>query len=55
MAALAASRMNPILKDLYQRLKAKGKPSKVALTAAVMRQLLTVLNALLKKPDFRLA
>lgn len=54
MAALAASRSNPILKGLYQRLRAKGKPAKVALTA-VMRQLLTVLNALLKNPDFRLA
>ena len=54
MAALTASRMNPILKDLYQRLRAKGKPAKVALTA-VMRQLITVLNSLLKNPNFSLA
>ncbi|MEZ0276326.1 MAG: IS110 family transposase [Roseimicrobium sp.] len=54
MAALTASRMNPKLKALYQRLIAKGKPAKVALTA-VMRQLLTVLNSLLKNPNFSLA
>jgi transposase len=54
MAALTASRMNPILKALYQHLLNKGKPAKVALTA-VMRRLLTVLNSLLKNPDFTLA
>jgi transposase len=48
MAALTASRFNPILKAFYQRLKAAGKPHKVALTA-VMRKLLIYLNALLKK------
>jgi len=54
MAALTASRMNPKLKALYQRLIEKGKPTKVALTA-VMRQLLCVLNSLLKNPNFSLA
>jgi transposase len=54
MAALTASRMNPKLKALYQRLIEKGKPAKVALTA-VMRQLLCVLNSLLKNPNFSLA
>jgi transposase len=54
MAALTACRCNPILKALYQRLIEKGKPAKVALTA-VMRQLLCVLNSLLKNPNFSLA
>jgi transposase len=54
MAALTASRMNPKFKALYQRLIEKGKPAKVALTA-VMRQLLCVLNSLLKNPNFSLA
>jgi len=35
------------IKTFYQRLLAKGKPKKVALTAA-MRKLLTILNALVK-------
>lgn len=54
MAALTAARMNPKLKALYDRLLAKGKPKKLALTA-VMRQLLTVMNSLIKNPDFTLA
>lgn len=32
MAALVASRRNPILQPLYQRLLAAGKPKKLALT-----------------------
>lgn len=47
MAALSASRCNPILKAVYQRLRAAGKAHKVALTA-VMRKLLVHLNSLLK-------
>jgi transposase len=47
MAALVASRFNPILKVLYLRLKAKGKPPKVALVA-LMRKLVIYLNSLLK-------
>ena len=47
MAALVASRYNPILRAFYQRLRAAGKPSKLALTA-VMRKLLIVLNSALK-------
>ena len=43
MAALSASRYNPILKASYQNLLAKGKPKKVALTA-IMRKLLIHLN-----------
>jgi transposase len=47
MAALAAARYNPILSRFYQRLRAKGKPHKLALTA-VMRKLLLALNHTLK-------
>lgn len=54
MAALSAARCNPKLKALYQRLTAAGKAPKLALTA-VMRQLLCVLNSLLKYPSFTLA
>ena len=48
MSALCASRGNPILKSFYQRLRAAGKPHKVALVA-VMRKLLIYLNSLLKQ------
>lgn len=54
MAALVASRHNPILKALYQRLVAKGKPKKLALTV-LMRKLIILANKLLKNPDFALA
>ena len=44
MAALVASRYNPTIKALYQRLRENGKPAKVALVAC-MRKLLTIANA----------
>jgi len=47
MAALVGSRRNPVLKAFYQRLIAFGKPKKLALTA-VMRKLLTILNAMVR-------
>ena len=47
MAALVASKHNPVLKAFYQRLIADGKLKKVALTA-VMRKLITILNAILR-------
>ena len=47
MAALVASRHNPVLKAFYQRLVAAGKPKKAALVAC-MRKLLTMLNAMIK-------
>ena len=47
MAALVASQHNPILRRFYQRLLEAGKPKKVALTA-VMRKLLTILNAIVR-------
>jgi transposase len=54
MAALSASRHNPILRAFYLRLVNKGKPHKVALTA-VMRKLIILLNRLIKEPNFTLA
>jgi transposase len=47
MAALTAARYNPILKGFYQKLRAAGKPAKVALIA-VARKLLVLLNAMLR-------
>jgi transposase len=47
MAALVAARHNLILRNFYQRLRSKGKPHKVPLTA-VMRKLLLALNHTLK-------
>ena len=53
MAALVAARHNPILRGFCLRLRAGGKPAKVALTAT-MRKLLIVLNSALK-PDLNYA
>jgi transposase len=47
MAALVAAHHNPILRSFYLRLRAAGKPAKLALTAT-MRKLLIVLNSSLK-------
>jgi transposase len=47
MAALVASRHNPVIRVFYQRLRASGKAPKLALTAA-MRKLLVILNAMLR-------
>jgi len=47
MAALVASRRNPLIRAFYQRLLAAGKPKKLALTAC-MRKLLTILNAIVR-------
>jgi transposase len=47
MAALVASRRNKVIAAFYQRLRAAGKPAKVALTAC-MRKLLVILNAILR-------
>lgn len=47
MAALSGIRYNPVLKAFYDRLVAKGKLFKVAITAC-MRKLLTILNAIVR-------
>ena len=47
MAAVSAARHNAHLAPFYRRLRAAGKPAKVALVAT-MRKLLTLMNALLK-------
>lgn len=51
MAAVTAARFNPVLKAVYTRLRAAGKPFKVAIVA-VMRKLIILLNAIIrdKKP-----
>jgi len=43
----AATRNNPMLKAFYDKLKAAGKKSKVALVA-VMRKLIVILNAMVR-------
>jgi len=47
MGALVAARFNPVIRAFYQRLRAAGKPAKVALTAC-MRKLLIILNAMVR-------
>lgn len=47
MAVVAGMRCNPVLRAFYRRLRAAGKPAKVALTAC-MRRLITILNAMVK-------
>jgi len=53
MAALSASRHHRALSAFYQRLRAAGKPFKVAITA-LMRKLLILLNLALKSPNLSL-
>lgn len=48
MASITAIRFNPDLKIFYTRLIAKGKPTKVAITA-VIRKLLTMANSVMKR------
>ncbi|MEE9251004.1 MAG: IS110 family transposase [Alphaproteobacteria bacterium] len=47
MATLSAIRWNPILRDHYRQLVARGKAKKVALVAC-MRRLIGILNAILR-------
>jgi transposase len=47
MAALNASRYNPVIRSFYQRLLGRGKEKKVALTAC-MRKLLVILNSMVR-------
>lgn len=50
MAALVATKFNPVIRSFYQRLRRVGKPAKVALTAC-MRKLLTILNAIMRSGE----
>ncbi len=47
MAALVATKWNPVIRRFYHHLQAAGKAKKVALVAC-MRKLLTMLNAMVK-------
>jgi transposase len=47
MAALVASRSNPVIAAYYQKLRSSGKAAKQALTACI-RKLLVILNAILR-------
>ena len=48
MAALSAMRWNPDLKVVYERLRAIGKPAKVAIVA-IMRKLVCLLNTVVNR------
>jgi transposase len=48
MAALSASRCNPLIRKFAQRLRKAGKPFKVVITAC-MRKLLVILNTMVRK------
>ena len=50
MAALSASRCNPVICRFYERLTKEGKVFKVAITAC-MRKLLTILNAMIRSME----
>lgn len=54
LASLTAIRRNPRFKACFQKLRAAGKPPKVALIA-VARKLLILLNSALKNPQISLA
>jgi transposase len=47
MAALVATRFNPVIRSFYERLRTAGKAKKLAITAC-MRKLITIINAMLK-------
>ena len=48
MSAISSVRFNPDMKIFYKRLRAAGKPAKVALIA-VIRKLLSVINSVVKR------
>jgi len=54
MAALTATRCNPVLGPFYRQLRARGKGHRVAITA-VMRKLLVHLNQIVRTPEVMLA
>lgn len=50
MATLSAIQCNPAIKAFYHKLKAKGKHSKVAITAC-MRKFITILNTMVREKE----
>ena len=50
MAALSATRHNPVIRRFYNQLLERGKIKKVALTAC-MRKLLVIVNAMVRKQE----
>jgi transposase len=48
LAAMTGARFNPVLRELYQRLRRAGKPPKLAFIA-LARKLLTILNAIARE------
>lgn len=54
MAAIAAATHNPVLREVYRKLRERGKPVKVALIA-IARRIVELLNLLLQNPKFMLA
>jgi transposase len=50
MAALSATKFNPVIRAFYQKLCQRGKEKKVAITAC-MRKLLVIINALVRKGE----
>ena len=48
MSAWVGCRCNPVLRAFYERLRAAGKPRKVAIVAC-MHKLLTILNAMIRE------
>lgn len=51
MPTLVAIRHNPVIREFYNRLLAKGKPKMIAIIAS-MRKLLTILNTMVAKNEF---
>jgi len=47
MAAITATKWNPVIKEFYERLLARGKVKKVAIIAC-MHKLLTIMNAIVR-------
>ena len=50
MAALSATKHNPVIRTFYESLLKRGKEKKVALTAC-MRKLLVIINAMVRKGE----
>lgn len=51
MACLSASKCNPVIRPMFDRLRNKGKLFKVAITAC-MRKMLTIMNAMIRDQAF---